>query len=116
MAFAPNFTISAATAKALMGIEAARTAVDGLPVSPVLIASLRESARLLSTHLSTQIEGNRLTLPEVEELVARRSGAPGRTRDEREVLNYYLAAGEAEAIAARVAPFTESDIQLLHGL
>ncbi|MCB1202892.1 MAG: hypothetical protein KDN18_01430 [Verrucomicrobiae bacterium] len=61
MAFDPVFTLTAETAKALMAIEASRAAIDRLPISPQLIASLRESARLLSTHYSTQIEGNRLS-------------------------------------------------------
>ncbi len=99
-----------------MAIEASKTAVDYLPVSPQLIASLRESARLLSTHYSTQIEGNRLTLPEVQQVLARGAGFPGRSRDEREVVNYYKAADEAETIAQLSRPFGETDIQALHGL
>ncbi len=116
MAFEPNFRISSASAQALMAIEASRAAVDRLPVSPQLIASLRESARLLSTHYSTQIEGNRLTLPEVEKVIAGHGGFPGRERDEKEVRNYYLAADKAESIAGLKRRFTENDIQLLHGL
>ncbi|WP_395751738.1 Fic family protein [Prosthecobacter sp.] len=116
MPFSPNFSISPATAKALMAIEASRTAVDGLPISPLLIASLRESARLLSTHYSTQIEGNRLTLPEVRQVIAGHGGFPGRERDEKEVRNYYLAADKAEAVAMLQRRLTEKDIQMLHGL
>jgi Fic family protein len=77
---------------------------------------LRESARLLSTHYSTQIEGNRLTLPEVKQVIAGHGGFPGRERDEKEVLNYYKAADKAEALAAIKRPLKEEDIQLLHGL
>lgn len=116
MAFRPVFSITPETAKALMAIEASRAAVDRLPVSPQLIASLRESARLLSTHYSTQIEGNRLTLPEVEQVIAGHGGFPGRERDEREVRNYYLAVDKAEAIAVLKRPLKEDDIQTLHGL
>ena len=57
MPFEPHFRISSATAKALMAIEASRVAVDRLPVTPQMIASLRESARLLTTHYSTQAHG-----------------------------------------------------------
>ena len=42
-------------------MEAARQAVEDLPITPSVIASLRETARLYSTHYSTMIEGNRLT-------------------------------------------------------
>lgn len=116
MAFDPVFKISPTVAKALMAIEAARTAVASLPVTAQLIASLRESARLLSTHYSTQIEGNRLTLPEVEQVIAGGGGFPGRERDEREVRNYYMAADKAEAIATSNEPISQDHIQWLHGL
>jgi Fic family protein len=116
MAFQPHYALTSETAKALMAIEASRAAVDRLPIHPQLIASLRESARLLSTHYSTQIEGNRLTLPEVEQVVAGQGGFPGRERDEREVRNYYLALEKAEATARLKRHLTEEDIQTLHGL
>ena len=54
MAFESQYSITPETAKSLMVIEASRAAVDRLPISPQLIASLRESARLLSTHYSTE--------------------------------------------------------------
>lgn len=116
MAFRPRYSITPETAKALMAIEASRSAIDRLPISPQLIASLRESARLLSTHYSTQIEGNRLTLPEVEQVIAGQGGFPGRERDEREVQNYYKAVEKAEALAALKRPLKVEDVQLLHGL
>lgn len=116
MPFAPNFQITARTATALMEIEAARVAVEGLPVTAHLIAALRESARLLSTHYSTQIEGNRLTAAEVQKVIAGQGGFPGRERDEREVKSYYLALDKCEAMAGLKRPLRESDIRLLHGL
>ncbi|MFM2142447.1 MAG: hypothetical protein RLZZ476_991 [Verrucomicrobiota bacterium] len=116
MPFQPQFRITPSSAKALMAIEASRVAVDRLPVTPQMIASLRESARLLTTHYSTQIEGNRLTLPQVEEVIAGGGGFPGRERDEREVQNYYKAADEVESLAALKRKLTEKDIQTIHGL
>ncbi len=116
MAFEPNYSITPKTAQALMAIEASRVAVDRLPITPQLIASLRESARLLSTHYSTQIEGNRLTLPEVAQIIAGGGGFPGRERDEREVRNYYKAADKSEGVATLKRPLKEEDIQILHGL
>ena len=116
MPFNPNYQIAAETVKALLAIEASRVAMDGLPVTPQLIASLRMSARLLSTHYSTQIEGNRLTLPEVAIVVAGGGGFAGRERDEREVSNYFKAADKAETVASLKRAFREQDIQVLHGL
>ena len=88
--FAPIFQITAALSKVLMDIEASRQAVSGLPITVQVLTSLRESARLMSTHYSTQIEGNRLTQDQVED-VLHGSTFPNRERDEREVKNYYLA-------------------------
>lgn len=86
-----------------------------LPVDVAMLASLRETAKLVATHYSTQIEGNRLTQTQVKETLA---GArfPGRTRDEAEVKNYYHALEEVERLAGSSSPITESDVQRLHGL
>jgi len=74
--------------KDLMQMEAVRQAVIGLPFDVEMLRSLRHTAMVLTTHFSTQIEGNRLTQAQVAEAVA---GArfPGRERDEVEVRNYY---------------------------
>ena len=99
-----------------MRIEAARQAVQDLPITPAVLATLRETARLYSTHYSTMIEGNRLTQEQVSSVVGEREHFPGRERDEREVLGYYAALEKAEQIAASGAPVSETHIQTLHGL
>jgi Fic family protein len=114
--FEPRFQLAPETANALMMIEALRSELDHLPVSPQMIASLRKSARLLSTHHSTQIEGNRLTLPEVEQVLGGKGGFPGRERDEREVRNYFLALEQVEVIANAARSLAGEDVRLLHGL
>ncbi len=116
MAFAPNFTISPKIAGALMRIEAARQAVGDLPITPAVLATLRETARLFSTHYSTMIEGNRLTQEEVAEVIEARAHFPGRERDEKEVLGYYAALEKVEQFAAAGAAVTETQIRTLHAL
>jgi Fic family protein len=116
MPFEPKFQITPEAAKALMAIESARAAVEGKPITPQLIASLRESARLLSTHYSTQIEGNRLTMAQVGQVIEGGGGFPGRERDETEVRNYFRAVEHAEALAGIKRPPTEKDVRTLHGL
>ncbi len=56
--FAAVFHITPGISKALMGIKADRQAVGALPVDVAMLTSLRESARIISTHYSTQIERN----------------------------------------------------------
>jgi Fic family protein len=113
--FNPLFQITPAMTKALMAIEADRQAIADLPIDVPMLASLRATARLLSTHYSTQIEGNRLTEAQVQQAL---SGArfPGRERDETEVRHYYAALEYLETLIASRSPFAESNIQRLHGL
>ncbi len=117
MGFEPRFQITGETAQALMRITQAKVALENLPVTPQLLRSLRQSARLLATHHSTQIEGNRLTAAEVEDVILnQQSGTPGRERDETEVRNYYRALEHVESLAERWEPLTERDIRVIHGL
>jgi Fic family protein len=113
--FHPRYSITAAITKALMAIEADRQAVAELPIDVAMLASLRETARLVATHYSTQIEGNRLTQTQVNEAVG---GArfPGRDRDEAEVRHYYTALQEVERLATASGPITEQDVRRIHGL
>lgn len=113
--FAPVFTLTPALTKALMSIEADRQAVDSLPMDVAMLASLRETARLVATHYSTMIEGNRLTQVQVQQVL---EGAqfPGRERDEREVKFYYQGLQEVERLAGLNREITEKDIRTIHGL
>ena len=110
----PEFSITPRIANALMRIEAARQSVADLPMTPKVQARLRETARILSTHYSTQIEGNRLTLDEATRVIQRVEHFPGRQRDEREVLGYYRAMDELEKLAGKKTVITEKVIRTLH--
>ncbi len=66
--FQPQFQITPGIAKALMEVEACRQAVGQCPLTVEMLDSLRRTARLLSTHYSTQIEGNRLSPAQVEQV------------------------------------------------
>jgi len=114
--FDPHYTINPATASNLMVIEAVRQEIEGLPITPSVLASLRETARLYSTHYSTMIEGNRLGQAQVAEVIEGNGHFPGRERDEKEVKGYYVAIEELERIVARCDIVTERTIGLLHAL
>lgn len=116
MPFNPKFTITSKIAAALMRIEAARQAVEDLPITPSVLATLRETARLFSTHYSTMIEGNRLTQEQVSQVIEHRGHFPGRERDEKEVLGYYAALERVEQLAAARGPVSEKELQTLHAL
>ncbi len=116
MSFTPKFQITVRTARALIRIEAAKEAIQHLPITPGVLASLRETARLYTTHYSTMIEGNRLTQEQVAEVIEKKGHFPGRERDEKEVLGYYAALAEVERLAATGGAVAEKNIQTLHGL
>lgn len=116
MSFQPRYTISPQVARDLMRIEAARAAVAVLPLNEQVLAGLRQSARLMSTHYSTQIEGNRLTQTQVEQVVIRGERIRQRERDEKEVKGYYAALDHAESFASKHQAITETFIRTLHAL
>ena len=111
-----NYTFTPAIVRGLMEIEAARQAVS-MTVLPFHVAErLRQQARVRSTHYSTHIEGNRLTLVEAEQVVLAGRRMPGRERDVHEVRNYYRALQQVEEWAGQQTPITETLIRRLHAL
>lgn len=114
--FQPKFTITGKVTKALMAIEASRQAVGRLPLTVPMLDSLRKTARLLSTHYSTQIEGNQLSPSQVEEVLAGGGNFPGRERDEAEVRNYYRALEYVEELGGKKREISEQVAKTIHGL
>ena len=112
----PTFSITPRVAKGLMRIEAAQEKALHLPLTPQVMASLRESAKLVTTHYSTMIEGNRLSTKEVEEVLKHKGHFPGRERDEAEVRGYYAALEFLEGLVARGDAVTENSIKKFHTL
>ena len=108
--------ITPATATALMAIEADRQAIESLPLTVTMLDSLRTTARLIATHYSTQIEGNRLTAGQVKKVLAGGGPFPGRERDEREVRNYHRAIEYADEVAKGNQPISETMVRTIHGL
>jgi Fic family protein len=114
--FNPKYTLTPAIAKALMEIEASRQAIARLPLTVPMLESLRKTARLLSTHFSTQIEGNKLSPSQVEEVLAGGGRFPGRERDEAEVRNYHLALEFVVDQGRKKDRLTERTVRTIHGL
>jgi Fic family protein len=114
--FRPQFRLNARIAKALMSIEADRQVVAVLPLTAPMLDSLRRTARLISTHLSTRIEGNRLSPSQVQAVVEGEGAFPGRERDAAEVKNYFAALEHVERLGRARGPVTERDVRTIHGL
>jgi Fic family protein len=100
-----------------MKIEAAKEKVALLPVNPTVIASLRETAKLYTTHYSTMIEGNQLKPEEIKRPVGLQGHFPGRERDEHEVKGHHCRpSSDSNNDAAQNHPVTEKVIQTLRAL
>jgi Fic family protein len=114
--FDPKYIITPLIAQKLMRIEAVKENIAHVPFNPTVLVSLRESARLYSTHYSTMIEGNRLSSEQIEAVIKHKGHFPGRERDEKEVKGYYAALQFMEQLAAKGSPPTEKVIQKLHAM
>lgn len=112
--FNPNYTITPKIVNSLMLIEASKEKILHLPLTPHIIHSLRETARLYTTHYSTMIEGNRLQADQIETVLKHKGHFPGRERDEHEVKGYYIALNQLEKWATPGTKITEKMIQTLH--
>ena len=111
----PTFSITAETARALVAIEGDRVRVEQQVWSPLVEEEIRNRARLRSTHYSTSIEGNRLTLAEAADVIAGRNAVfAGRERDVREVDNYWHALLQVEDWAQSGTAVLEDGIRRLH--
>ncbi len=114
--FKPCYVITPEIMHCLTRIELAKERVSHLPLTPTVLTSLRETARLYTTHYSTMIEGNRLSPGEVEIILKHEGHFSGRERDEHEVKGYYAALTQLEKWVAQGAGVTERKIQTLHAL
>lgn len=99
--FNPKYSITKSITNNILKIEQLKEQIKNLPVTPHLMASLRESAKLITTHYSTQIEGNRLTQEQVIEVIKNKKVIPQRKRDENEIKGYYKAIQFVEKLATK---------------
>jgi Fic family protein len=114
--FKPRYVITTTIANALLRIETVKERVKHLPLTPRVLASLRETMRLQTTHYSTMIEGNTLKPAEIERIIKQEKKIVGRKREEAEVKGYYCALLHVEQWAAQEKVITEKLIQTLHAL
>jgi Fic family protein len=114
--FSPHYTITPKIMANLMRIESLKEKISHLPLTPTVLNSLRETARLCTTHYSTMIEGNKLTTDQIKKIVKHQGHFPGREREECEVKGYYVALKQVEKWALKGVEVTEDMIQTIHAL
>jgi len=111
-----SFMMTLKIVTALMRIEAAKVEVNNIKLDPPVLESLQQEARLESTHFSTQIEGNRLTLKQVEDVLLESKSIARRARDEAEVRGYFAALDALRELADKKVKITEQIIKMFHAL
>ena len=113
----PSYTLTEVIVRDLMGIQSSLEAVAHTPLPPTVISALQYQARLRSSHFSTRIEGNRLSLEEARQVIKGEKVAfHGRERDTTEVRNYWQALLKVEKWAEQGAAFSEDLIRSVHAL
>lgn len=117
--FEPKYEITNSIANNLIQIERVKEGIKNLPINPKLLTSLRETAKMTTIHYSTQIEGNRLSLEEVYNVLKNPNKVisnTGRIRDEKEIKGYYIALDYIEKLIKEKATITEKHIKQIHAL
>jgi Fic family protein len=115
MSFQPTFSVSPRLLRELETIAGLRTRIASAAVQVSWIPQLQKDSRQRGAHASTAIEGNPLTLPEVQALEAGGELPARSERSRREVLNYFAALRFVEKQAQKKA-ITHEDIFRLHTL
>ena len=114
MSYQFNFTSS--IVRSLQTIERVRERVSLTILPPLIAERLRLRAHIRSTHFSTRIEGNRLTLEETEKVLQQGHAVPDKERDVHEVERYYQALQKIETWAEKGLPITEDRLCKLHAI
>jgi Fic family protein len=85
--YEPTFSITNSILKNIGAIEAAREVIENAPLLPYWEKKFQEEAKLRTVHFGTHIEGNELSLNQVQKILEGEKIA-ARSRDVQEVINY----------------------------
>lgn len=85
--YSPLFTISNKILKNIGAVEAARQVIENAPLLPYWEKKFQDEALVRTTHFGTHIEGNELSLTQVQKVLDGER-IVARDRDVQEVINY----------------------------
>ena len=111
-----KFSFSPEIVRDLQTIERVRENVRLAVLPPIVAEQMRLRAHIRSTHYSTRIEGNRLTLKETEDVIQQGKLFPGRERDVHEVERYYQALQQVEKWVSGKQEITETRVRKMHAI
>jgi Fic family protein len=113
--YKPIYTISDELLRKIAEIEGYRTKVDSSYILPEREIEMRYRATVEATHSSTSIEGNPLTIKQVEKVLAGDKQLTRRQYAELEVKNYKRALDEAARRSLSKQPISLQDVLSVHG-
>jgi len=114
MSFKPKHTITDKILDNLTAVASAREIIEQAHLVPKWEAKLRRQALLHNTHSSTAIEGNKLTLEQVEALASGKK-VVATDKDKKEVLNYIEVLEKIPVIAEK-GNITEKTLFNMHSI
>src|SRR5688572_12756461 len=85
--YTPTFTINNKILKNIGAIEAAKQVIENAPLLPYWEKKFQDEALVRTTHYGTHIEGNELSLTQVQKVLDGER-IVARDRDVQEVINY----------------------------
>ena len=113
MSYSPVFSVTTGLVRRLEEISALRERIMNATVQVAWIPALQKDARTRNAHSSTAIEGNPLTLKQVQDLEEGREPVAGAERSKREVVNYFAGLRFIEKRLNK-RPITHDDLLSLH--
>src|SRR3990167_9828637 len=111
--YTPNFSINNRILKNIGDIEAAKEIIEHAPLLPYWEKKFQDEAILRTTHYGTHIEGNELSLSQVQKILDGEK-IVARDRDVLEVINYRQVVEVIDKMKGRV--IDEALLQELHGI
>ena len=114
MTFKPKYIITDKILNNLTAIAAAREIIEQAHLVPKWEAKLRRQALLRNAHSSTAIEGNKLTLEQVEAL-AEGKDVVATSKDKKEALNYLEALENISSFTEK-GKFKIADLLNIHSM
>ncbi len=113
--FKPNYRVTNELIDYLITLESLRKEIDLLPISVSVLNSLRETSKIESIHYSTMIEGNRLTLHQVKEVLLN-DKTFAKERDEKEVKGYEKAFAWLKTQIDKGNAIEEKTVKQIHAI
>jgi Fic family protein len=113
VSYEPQFVISPRLLSLVEGVAALRERIQGAAVELSWIPALQKDTRNRNVHASTAIEGNPLTLQQVQALEEGRTLATKDQGSQREVLNYFAGLRYVEKHAGKKT-ISHEDVLKLH--